>query len=802
MSSVGDKTRNDLGWPTLCRGWADRCHTKLAAERVLERTESLEFSPLSASLQRERIEEARALRDSEAALMFAGISDIRVALARAQKGGVLDPEELVAVARTTASCARLQKRIVEKTAETPSLGALAEGLHDHIGVYEPILYAFDDDGRLADHASESLGRLRKRVVQLVAQLDDKARHLLDDKRLHPHLQDRFYTQREDRYVIPVKVEARSQVPGIVHGTSQSGQTIFVEPQALVELNNKLKLAECEVTDEERRIYAELSGYVSLETREIRATIDVATEIDLVDGGALLAAALGASTPVVDGATELALKLARHPLMVLSDKMCVPNDIVIGKGRGLVISGPNAGGKTVALKTAGLAALMVRAGLPVAAEPGSCVPWFTSIDSDIGDSQSLEMDLSTFSARLLRLAEFLQTANRSSLLLVDEIAVGTEPEQGASLAQAVIEDLVNAGATVIATTHYERLKMLAGSDERFENASVGFDLDKLEPTFKLTLGTPGASGALRVARRLGLPEPVLERAHSLLGDSQATVDDLIDQLEQARGKLEAERVHAEELRHRAEDALAKARAKEENAADIERRARQGAHSEATAALQVARRELDAAKKQVRKRISVQALKQVEREVDKAARAVVENAPVPRDVGRPATASELVVGTPVYVASLGTHGTIAEPVQGKKVAVSIGSMRSTVRVKDLRVESKRAVKKAQKDSSRHHQQAQSHRVERASDGSEGLVRTAEATLDLRGERADAAIDELDRFLDRSLLADRDALFVIHGHGTGALKKAVRSHLKGHPSVSSYRKGELKEGGDGVTIAVLDV
>ncbi len=694
MKSIGDKTRRDLGWPTLCDGWAVRCHTVLGSERAKDIATKLEISIEAAALSRARIAQAQWLRENDSPLIFAGISDIRIALARADKRGALSPEELMAVARTTQACAALSTQILKYQDNVPLLVAIAEQLGDHENLYTEILRCFGDDGRLADHASDRLGGLRRRVHQLVSQLDDKARSLLDDSRLHTHLQDRFYTQREDRYVVPVKVESRNQVPGIVHGTSQSGQTVFVEPQALVELNNKLKLAECDVADEERRIYVELSALIAHDTQAIRATLDLATELDVIDAAALLASVLGAHSPVVKDDGQLSLIAAQHPLMVLAGKPCVANDVVIEGGRGLVISGPNAGGKTVALKTAGLAALMVRAGLPVAAEAGSVVGWFASIESDIGDSQSLEMDLSTFSARLIRLGEFLDNAESGWLILVDEIAVGTEPEQGASLAQAVVEKLVESGATVIVTTHYERLKMLAGSDPRFENASVGFDMERLEPTFKLSLGTPGASGALRVATRLGLANNVIERARVLLGDSRAAVDDLIATLEESRGALEREREQVRELGERAVDALASAQGKEQKAREMVLRAQRGAHSEATAALKVARRELDIAKKKVRKRIKIDSIKQLERDIDEAARVVSQHAPSRPDIGRVAGIDELIVGAHVYVASLGAYGKISEPVKGKKVTVAIGSLRSQVAIGDIRIESARSVKKASK------------------------------------------------------------------------------------------------------------
>lgn len=793
MTQVDDKTLADLGWGAIREAWSRRCHTTRAAERIAG--EPRGWLDLDAAREQlAQIEQARGLRDEASELPFGGISDIRVALARAAKGATLDPGELVDVARTARGCSRLADAIATAAEAADTLRKISRGITELGHVYHPILESFDDDGRLSDHASDVLGRLRKKVAKLIGELDRRAHKLIEDPSISPHLQDRFYTQRDERYVVPVKVESRGRVAGIVHGTSGSGQTVFIEPQELVELNNELKLAECEVADEERRIYAQLSAYIAEEVDALRAGADAATRLDEIDAAARLAADLGASTPVLEPGGPLSLSRARHPLMLLAGKPCVPNDIDLGAGQTLVISGPNAGGKTVALKTAGLAALMASAGLPVCADHASALPWLDHISSDIGDSQSLEQDLSTFSARLLHLADFLNHAAERSLILIDEIAMGTEPEQGAALAQAVLETLAGRHVMVIVTTHYERLKLLAGDDSPFVNASVGYDLDRLEPTFELTIGPPGSSGALRVARRMGLARTVLARAEALLGDQRASVESLIKSLEDDRRELAVERDAVAAERRELAESIARAESAEAAARERARKARESAHDQATAALVEARRELDAIKERVRARAT--SLKDAERQVDAASRSIAEHAPAPPERGRAAAAGELGAGDVVYVASLGSRATVlAPPSDQGKVVVSLGALKTTVDVSEVRIESGGRKKSPARGSVT---------VSRApaADNRDTPVRTADATLDLRGQRAVDAVSELDRFVDQSILSSRDVIFVIHGHGTGALRTAVRAHLESSPVVAQWRAADPKEGGDGVTIAFLDV
>ena len=636
------------------------------------------------------------------------------------------------------------------------------------------------------------------------ELERRVATLLDAAHVKDHLQDRFSTQREDRYVIPVRIDARSKVRGIVHGTSQSGQTVFVEPEEIVDLNNRLKLAELEVAEEERRILAELSSLVAEALPRIQVNLEVLAQLDLIDASARLSHDLRAPPPELsapgDGAGPLDLRHARHPLMVLAGRTCVPNDILVQPGQTLVVSGPNAGGKTVSLKTAGLAALMARTGLHIPAQEGSRVPFFSRVLSDVGDDQSLERNLSTFSAHILHLREFLDAAQPGVLVLLDEVAVGTDPEQGAALAQAVLEQLATRGATCVVTTHYDRLKALPARDPRFANASVGFDVEKLQPTYELHLGVPGASGAIVVARRLGLDAATCARASSLAGERQVGLEELLLHLQGERKKVAEVRALVDRERQDAEKARADAEHKAERAQAQLEQARKGAHDEAVETLRKARLELDRTRTVLRRAASGQVtpaeISGARKEIDAAAQKVREAAPAPPPPpGRPARLEELKPGREVYVARLGGRANVLQAPKGNKVNVQAGPLKLTVAIDEVRIEDGRQQAQPSARATRGHNAFDADQPKAG-----GSVRGLYPSLKLVGERVDAAIGLAEKFLDDALRSGQEGVLLIHGHGTGALRDRLRSHLRGFPGVGEVRPGSQDEGGDGVTVVTL--
>jgi DNA mismatch repair protein MutS2 len=612
-------------------------------------------------------------------------------------------------------------------------------------------------------------------------------------------------------VLPVRTDGKGFVRGIVHGTSGSGQTLFIEPEEIVDLNNRLKLAEAEVADEERRIFIKFSGWIAEEADGFAASLVAAEVIDVVAAAAIMADDTVSAEPILDDAPRIALLHARHPLMLLGERRCVANDVTVAAGQTLLVSGPNAGGKTVALKTVGLAAVMARAGLHLTAESGSAIGWFSSVVTDIGDAQNLEKDLSTFSGHMVNLRELLANAAPGMLVLIDEIAVGTDPEQGAALAQAVLEAVAARGATALVTTHYERLKALGTGDSRFANASVGFDLERLEPTFKLHLGTPGSSGAFAVARRMGIEAMIVERARELLGGGGARVEDLLASVADQRRRMEEERAALIAELEAAETERAAWRvARERTSARFEKQTR-AAHGEALSALRAARRDIEDIRRDVRARAAqatTDDLKQATRKLVAPGAAVAQHEPKrPQLPGTQPTRDQLVPGAPVIVPRLG-RCEIAAPPEGDRVEVRLGGMRATVPIADVLLDTHRARARAEREREKAEAEAAQEKplgpsvvlVDGMPAGGRATARTIDSTIDVRGQRADEAVANVDRFLDESLLANRDTAFIVHGHGTGALRMAVRAHLNGHNAIATFRPGEPNEGGDGVTVAFL--
>lgn len=806
MSGLDPQTSADLGWPTLVEGWAARCAT--ARGGAVVRAARLFDSLDDARRRIDAVSEARHLASIDAALPLGGIVEIGPAIARVRKAAALDAPELVAVGHTGRALARLRAHLKKHAEVAPALAAIAAAIPDLGHVFHPILEAFDVDGKLVDHASPALGPLRKSVLSLTGQLDRRMDELVKDARFAPLLQDDYYTQREDRYVLPVRTDGKGFVKGIVHGTSQSGQTIFIEPEEIVDLNNRKKLAECEVADEERRIFARLSGWVAEEADGFEAALAAAETLDVIASAAILAEDLIAAAPILDEAPRVGLLHARHPLMLLAGRRCVANDVTVGAGGCLLISGPNAGGKTVALKTTGLCALMARAGLHLPAESGSAIGWFTDVRSDIGDAQSLEQNLSTFTGHVARLRELLEHGGPGMLVLIDEIAVGTDPDQGAALAQAVIEGLAARGVTALVTTHYERLKAVAATDARYVNASVGFDFDRLEPTFKLHLGVPGSSGALIVARKVGLPPAVVDRAQAVLGDAGMSVERLLASVADQRRRLEEERAQLlAELEAHEADRVA-ARLDRERARVKGDREHARMHGETVVALRQARAEVDRVRAEIRKKEQAARLADVQaarRTLVKVGAEVAKHQPKGTlPPGRAARDGELAVGTPVIVPGLGGRGVIAAAPERGTVEVRLGAMHATVQVGDVLIDTHKRDARPPRDREERPKRDEPKAPEVAlvdgADAGRANARTTATTLDLRGQRADESIAGLDRFLDEALLLGHDAIFVLHGHGTGALRSAVREHLKGHPAAKSFRPGEGGEGGDGVTVVFL--
>src|SRR2546423_2980840 len=503
-----------------------------------------------------RVEEARELRRLDRELPLADALDVRPALGRAAREGTLEPHELLAIARLIRAAVGARRFCLSLRDRVPLHAELAETLSDFEPLAHELERAFDPAGKLLDTASPLLAELRERSRGLHRGIKARLEEMLADEDVVGMLRDAYYSVRGDRYVVPLRAEHKAHLPGIVHNASGSGQTLFVEPQELVELGNQLTIADASALEEEQRILGELPGAGGRRAGALARDVDPLGTLDETLAGARLADELSASPPRLGNASMESFRLsaARHPLLVLQMNArgrggsVIANDIELpAPARALVISGPNAGGKTVTITAVGLSALMARAGLPVAAAEGSRMPLYRTVYTAIGDEGDLSRDLSTFTAHLTALRYILEAAGPGTLVLIDEIAADTDPREGAAIAAAALEKLVAAGAQVLITTHLEELKALALSDERFASASVGFDVDKLAPTYRLRMGEVGRSSAIEIAARVGLPADVCARAKEILGGGSSALASALERLESERAAASRARAEAEALR---------------------------------------------------------------------------------------------------------------------------------------------------------------------------------------------------------------------------------------------------------------
>lgn len=795
------KTRADLEWDRVLEALADRCASpagkRLARALPFASTRSAVLVALA------EVREAVDLDIAGEPLPAADVPEIDAALDRARIGAVLANEELRAAIAVLASARLLRRFLHSRRARLPALEA-ACGVDPSLDDLERRLAAcFDPDGTLADRASPRLAQLR---AERKASRDRLVRRL--DELIKKHediLQDRFWTERDGRYVLPVRTDAHERFPGIVHATSGSGSTLFVEPRSLVDLGNRQKMLDADVAREEEAVYATLSAEVADAVEPLAAAARALAHADTRAAACKLAKALRLTFPeVAEGPAVVDLIGARHPLLVLDAVDVVPSDVAVGAGRAVVVSGPNAGGKTVALKTLGLAALMLRAGLPVPAKEGSRVSVLEIVLTDVGDDQNLHKSLSTFSAHVTNLSEILGETRPGALVLLDELAGGTDPREGEALAAAVLDSLCARGGAVVCTTHYEGLKALALGDPRFQNASVGFDLPTMSPTFKLVLGIPGASSALAVARRFGVPGTVIERAERFLTREAVTFDEMVEKLAAERRALElareaAER-EAEALRQKQRDVE-----RERERLLVKERAAVTREGEALLAnLKKAREELSRAQALLRTgKQSEEALRAAARAIDAVAHKTsiggeLEMRAAADSVERsPLAPSDIRVGTRVYVPRLRAEAEVVEVLGGGHLRVAAGALKLGTTVSEVRAVQPAAAPPAAKE--RRAGKRPGHVFDAASDP-EVPIQTSDNTVDLRGLRAHEATAMAEQFLDRSLNAGRRVAFLIHGHGTGALREAVREIVRGSSYVAKSRAGEQNEGGDGVTVVWL--
>jgi DNA mismatch repair protein MutS2 len=757
---------------------------------------------------------ARLAETTEARRLFSvqdvsigGAHDIRPAVDLAARGGTLDPQQLLDVKSTLISCRELKKTFERKTDEYPRLAQIAAGLPETHGIVDAITRVLSDRGEVLDSASPKLATLRREVKIAHDRLMSRLQRYLTEAA--NKLQEPIITQRDGRYVIPLRAEFKGQIKAVIHDQSSSGATLFVEPLPVVELNNELRELELKAREEERRILHELSMQVGEHAAEFKYGIENLAMLDLVFAKAKYAEELRASEPVIseqltvsrkqsdqskieNRKSKIKLLQARHPL--LDPATVVPIDVDPKPGtRAIVITGPNTGGKTVSLKTVGLLALMAQSGLHIPAQSGSELPFFQNVFADIGDEQSIEQSLSTFSGHITNIIRILKQIDERSLVILDELGAGTDPQEGAALARAILQHLLDVGCTTLIATHYPELKTFAHSTEGVVNASLEFDIKTLRPTYHLEIGLPGRSNALLIAQRLGLPQPIIDSAKAEIHPDDLRADKLLDDIRKERNRTSREREKLEKARARLEAKTRELEQRLEKIEDERREVLAKARAEGELEVAILKKNIESLKSQLKKaKQPLEALKAIEEKVE-AIEEKVER-PVERQRSNVEEQSSIVnrqssikLGERVTVSTLNAEGVVTALAESD-AEVQIGSLRVRAKLADLVRKSGGESKVESPNSSGVRPAAFDSRK------SPGLE------LNLRGKLVDEGLEELERYLEKAYSAGLLFVRIVHGKGTGKMRDAVRNALKSSPYVVSFEEPKETEGGAGVTVAKL--
>ncbi len=758
-----------------------------AAQAALE----LEPSPENAERLLQETDDAFVLMARFGSPSFGGLENVTNALRRAQAGGMLTMAELLKVA----SVLRTLRGITEWKQKCAGVGT---SLDDRFSLLTPNQYLEDRIGNailseeeMADTASPALSDIRRKIRQASTRAREVLDRMTHSAAYQKYLQEPIITIREGRFVVPVKSECRSDVPGLVHDTSASGSTVFVEPMGAVEANNRVKVLLSEEKKEMERVLSELSAEAGSFADTIARSYALAVQLNVIFAKASLAYGMKATRPKLNDRGRIVLRQARHPL--IDREKVVPTDIELGtRFDTLVVTGPNTGGKTVSLKTIGLLTLMAMCGLMIPAAEESEISVFDQVLADIGDEQSIEQSLSTFSAHMKNIIEIMKRADGRSLILLDELGAGTDPVEGAALAESILEELRRRGAKIAATTHYAELKAYALQTEGVENACCEFDVATLCPTYRLLIGMPGRSNAFAISLRLGMNEAVVERAKALVSGEDRRFEDVVQSLEESRRGLEAERGEARRAREESEQArreAEEARGRVQSEADRSMaQAREKASqlvASTRAQIDALLNEMDEIRRQKNRGISTE-----QRARLNSGLRALENAADP--VGRKEDAGyrlprPLRAGDTVLIFDIDKKATVLRPAEGDppEVLVQAGILQTRVPLSNLRLVKQEPQKKLFRTVTKNVGRGQA---------------PASTEVDVRGLTAEEALMEVDRALDAALLSGVGQLTVIHGKGTGVLRSAVQQHLKSQPNVKSYRLGTFGEGESGVTIVEM--
>lgn len=726
---------------------------------------------------------------------FSGLKNVNNSLHRAAAGGSLNPKELLDIAYCLRALRTLDEWRNHSSGVKTSLDFFFEGITSNKYLETKILSCIVSEEEIADKASDTLFDIRKKIRSKENSIREKLDSLIHSSHYQQFLQEAIITQRNGRFVVPVKAECRGNVPGLVHDTSSTGATVFVEPASVVDANNDIKVLQGKERDEIMRILYELSAESGDFAESIKHSYESAIRLNLIFAKAHLAYKMKATKPILNNEGIICLKKARHPL--IDPKKVVATDIALGDEYDtLVITGPNTGGKTVSLKTLGLLTLMTMCGLLIPVADRSRVSVFNNILVDIGDEQSIAQSLSTFSSHMVNIIDIMKKADDKSLILIDELGAGTDPVEGAALAVSIIEALREKGAIIAATTHYAELKAYALDTPGVTNGCCEFDIETLRPTYKLLIGVPGRSNAFAILKHLGMTQDVIDNAKAIVGSDNRDFEAVLEKLEASRHALEEERKVAEEMTERARKIEEKAQSEMDKIETLKARELDKAKREAQKLIDAAERkssqfllELDKLKKEQTSSNATEIARKTRRAV-KAQMGEMDDLVNPNELADNwdydyKLPRNPVPGDRIVIKGIG-EGEVLE-FKNNNAFVKSGLLKTRVKLSDIMILDKPKKKPVKTQ----------HNVYRTSSRADADVKTE---IDMRGETVDEALSELGLFIDRCVLNNIEEIRIIHGKGTGALRSAVTDYLKTHPNVSEYRLGRYGEGENGVTIAKL--
>ncbi len=791
MTELYEKSLRTLEFHRVLEKLRDQCVTEEAKQQAMQLRPS--DNEREVARRMEETTAARDMMDLHGTPSFSGIKPVAASLQRAGLGGMLNQRELLdiaAVLRTTQNV----KNYCDGAEEQNCLRPLFRSLTPDRALEDQITGSILSEEEIADSASSALADIRRHIRAT----SGKAREVLQKliaSQASKYLQEAIITIRSDRFVVPVKAEFRGMVPGLVHDVSATGSTYFIEPMGAVKANNELRELLAQEEKEIERILRALSAQCAAQQDTIRLNYDFLVQLDAIFARAKLSYRMNAMAPRMEHNGGFRFRRARHPL--LDPKTAVPIDLRLGEDFDtLVITGPNTGGKTVTLKTAGLLTAMAQCGLHIPVGDDSYFSVFSQVLADIGDEQSIEQSLSTFSAHMTNIVKILEVADDRTLVLYDELGSGTDPVEGAALAEAVIEESRSLGMRVCATTHYAELKLYAMTTQGVENACCEFDVETLRPTYRLLIGVPGKSNAFAISRRLGLPEHIIERANTHMSEENVRFEDVITQLEQQRRAMEDERLEAARLRQSTKKDADAARMYRKRLEEERERALKDARAEAEAIVQEAREmselvfnELNDMKKRAKKTQDFQTANQERSEIRRLINETESRTQARKKEETPPSTRPAVAGDVVELLKMGTQAEVIAVNKDGSLQLQAGILKITAKQEEVRVvedSAQRAKKQKQKVSHRAVNRIRASGVK--------------PELDLRGMMSDEALDMVDRYLDDALLAHLSSVTIIHGKGTGALRSAVRKHLKNSKYVKSFRPGRFGEGEDGVTVVEM--